>query len=70
MIFVGFEATVYCIRGPSYLRVTDFAGIVETVLLHMLLDVHRTTECSTLGATIWRFMSVNALMGPVAAFVW
>ncbi len=56
-------------HNSRYLRVPNCTGKVETILFHMLLDVHWATECPTFRTAIRRFVWVNALMGPVAALV-
>lgn len=49
--------------------VSYFACVVEAVLLDVLLDVHRATDCPALGAAVRGFVGVEALVGPVTALV-
>lgn len=48
---------------------SDFAGVMQAVLLDMSLEIGRAADGSALGAAVWRLVSVDPLVSAVTALV-
>lgn len=48
---------------------SDFARVMQAILLDMSLEIGRATDGSALWAAVWRLVSVDPLVSAVTALV-